>query len=52
MNASRAELATRFSPDSLIAPRRLIRHVQGRQHGPVFGSAVKHPHDLVSAIAG
>jgi hypothetical protein len=52
MNTSRAELTTRFSPDSSIAPRRVIRAVQSRQHGPVLGSAVKHPHDLVSAIAG
>jgi hypothetical protein len=52
MNASRAELATRFSPDSSSPPRPVIRHVQGRQHCAVFGSAVKHPHDLLSAIAG
>lgn len=52
MNASRAELAIRFSPDSLIAPRCVIRRVQGRQHGPALDSAVRHPRNLVSAIAG
>ena len=47
MNASRGELATRFSP-----LRRVIRPMQGRQRGPVPGSAVTHPHDLVSANTG
>jgi polyisoprenoid-binding protein YceI len=35
MNASRAELANRFSPDASVAPRRIVHHVQGRQHGPI-----------------
>jgi hypothetical protein len=35
MNASRAELATRLSADSLVPPRRVIRQVQSRQHGPI-----------------
>jgi len=35
MNASRAELANRFSPDASVAPRRMFNHVQGRQHGPI-----------------
>ena len=33
--ASDAELATRFSPDARVAPRRIVRHVHGRQHGPI-----------------
>jgi len=35
MNASRAEPANRFSPDASVAPRRIVHHVQGRQHGPI-----------------
>jgi hypothetical protein len=31
MNASRAELANRFSPDASVAPRRIINRVQSRQ---------------------
>ena len=42
MNASRAELANRFSPDASVAPRRIVHDVQGRQHGPI-----KH---LVAAV--
>jgi polyisoprenoid-binding protein YceI len=35
MNASRAELANRFSPDASVAPRRIVHPVRGRQHGPI-----------------
>ncbi len=35
MNASGAELANRFSPDASVAPRRIVHHVHGRQHGPI-----------------
>ena len=35
MNVSDAELANRFSLDSLVAPRRIVHHVHGRQHGPI-----------------
>jgi len=35
MNASRAELANRFSPEARVAPRQIARHVHGRHHGPI-----------------
>ena len=36
MNASRTEIANRFSPDASSAPRRL-HHVRGHQHAPIKG---------------
>jgi hypothetical protein len=33
MNASRAELANRSSPDASVAPRRIVHPGRGRQHG-------------------
>lgn len=35
MNASRAQVATQLLQNPLPAPRRIVRHVQGRQHGPI-----------------
>ena len=35
MNASRTELANRFSPDASVAPRRIVDPGQGRQHGRI-----------------
>jgi redox-sensitive bicupin YhaK (pirin superfamily) len=35
MNAFRAELTNRFSSEAPVAPRRIVRHVHGRQHGPI-----------------
>src|SRR5258708_36980992 len=35
MNASRAELANRFSPDASVTPRGIVHPVQGRQHGRI-----------------
>jgi len=35
MNASSAQLMTRFSPGPQIATRRIVQHVQGRRHGPI-----------------
>ncbi len=34
MNTSRLELASPFSPDAMVAPRR-IHHVRGHQHAPI-----------------
>ena len=39
MNASRAELANRFSPDASVAPRRIVHHVLCRAVSTVRSSA-------------
>jgi redox-sensitive bicupin YhaK (pirin superfamily) len=35
MNALRAQVKTQLSRNALWATRRIVRHVQGRQHGPI-----------------
>ena len=35
MNAARAQVTTQLSQNLLPATRRVVRHVQGRQHGPI-----------------
>jgi redox-sensitive bicupin YhaK (pirin superfamily) len=35
MNASRVQVTTKLSQNLAPAPRRVVRHVQGRQHGPI-----------------
>src|SRR6202012_5072345 len=35
MNTSRTGLANRSSPDASVAPRKIVDHLQGRQHGRI-----------------